>query len=404
MGCRGRCCPDHQNKSKKLPALEEKSNTTQEDNEPEGVDTGDLDGSNDPKPLINQVKRRHRVAKVAEHQQAIVLLHGLHRLSYDFNKMKEVLQQTFPYATIVPLTCVNKDPSKQGGPSPTVERSIKEQAELAYEEIKTKVAYGSRVVLVGHSQGGLRGFVLVKEYRDRLKSENGIVINQLITIGTLWKGAPVMDHIKNIKNFKKKFEKIEAILDTIKKDYAKDVIKYFFKFKPKLAERWPSLYEIAVPYFMKKKCPGAADLEPGSAFISKYVALGLKEVDLPITAIAGALTDFSKLFNSFPSSISKQALKELNATYAELIGGNPHDMLLPVATQHAEGLVTKNFKRITVPGASHGNKVGVSVKRGLSELNNEQVIQKVVECVEAAFYKQKEEKVIEQEGYVSLAA
>ncbi|TSJ80636.1 hypothetical protein [Cardinium endosymbiont of Dermatophagoides farinae] len=234
-----------------------------------------------------------------------------------------------------------------------------------------------------------------------------ITIDGLITIGTPWNGAPVMEHIKEVKKFQQRFKEIEATLNAIEKNYDKAVIKYFFRFNPGFAKAWPSLYEIAVPYFMKKNCPGAADLEPKSKFISEYVASNLKEVDVPITAIAGVLTDFSKLFDPFPSSISKQALDKLNATYAELIGGDPnckHDMLLPVATQHAEGLVTKNFKRITVDGACHGNKVGITVKRGLSELNNQAVIQEVVKAIEETFYEQQEEEVVDKKAEIASAA
>ena len=366
--------------------------------------------TDDFKPSIEKVTRLKRVAKVPEGKQAIVCLHGLHRLSYDFDVMKAALQEKFPHATIVALTSVDKDPNKKGfvflpASSLTVELSIKEQTRLAYEEIKTKIGRGKHVVIVGHSQGGLRGFTLVKEYGDRLRNADGIVINQLITIATPWKGAPVMGYINNVERFKQKFDKIAPTLDSMQKHYSKNVRGYFFKFMPGLTRAWPRLYEKVVPYIMGKIYLGAADLRPESDFIRHYVASGLKEVDLPITAIAGVLTDFSKLFEPFAFPISDQALAQLNARYAELIGGDPnceHDMLLPVSTQHAEGLVTKNFKRIKVYDACHGNKVGIKVKDGLSEFNNKAVIAKVIESIEEAFYK--EEEVIEKEEVVASAA
>lgn len=350
--------------------------------------------SDDAERVSKEIEQLKRVAKVEEHRQAIVLLHGLHRLSYDFNAMQAVLKEKFPHATITALTSVDKDPSKKGSAyiSPSMELSIEEQAKLAYKEIKTKIDRGKHIVIVGHSQGGLRGFTVVKEYGNQLKSQDGIIITQLITIGTPWRGAPVMDHIKNIKEFKQKFKEIETTLDKVAQDYSEAVIKYFFKFMPKLAKAWPSLYERAVPYLMRKKCPGAVDLHPKSDFIRHYVATGLRAVDLPITAIAGVLIDFSKLFEPFPSSIDPQALDTLNATYANLIGGDPkceHDMLLPVGTQQAEGLAKQNFTCVKVYGACHGNKVGIKVKDGLAELNNKEVIQKVVGSIEAAFYEAK---------------
>lgn len=135
----------------------------------------------------NEVKKlKKRVASVKEDKQAIVLLHGLHRVPYDFHAMQAALKQKFPRAIVVALASVAKDLSKKGSfsPSPTLALSIKEQAKLAYEEIKKKIGCGKHVVLVGHSQRGLRSFTLVKQYRHHLKSEDGIMINQLITIGT----------------------------------------------------------------------------------------------------------------------------------------------------------------------------------------------------------------------------
>jgi len=372
------------------------------------TDRETLYGLNNLNSYPNKVKKLKRVAKVEESKQAIVLLHGLHRVSYDFATMQAVLKEKFPHASILASTSLNKDPNKKGAlnsfDSPTTSLCIKDQAKSVYEEIKNMLP-GKHIVIVGHSQGGLRGFVLVKEYRCRLKQE-GIDMNHLITIGTPWKGAPVMGHIKNIKQFQKEFKKIEPILDKIQKNYGKDVIRYFFKFRPELAQKWPNLYSIAVTYFMNKICPGAAVLEPGSDFIRDYIAPGLQKVNIPITAIAGVLTDFSNLFDPFSSSISAEALHKLNATYARLISGNEkseHDMLLPVDTQHAEGFTKSNFKCITVYGACHGNKVGRTVKEGISELNNREVIQKVVESIEATFYENKEE-VLENPELCSPAA
>ncbi|MGI2298688.1 esterase/lipase family protein [Candidatus Cardinium hertigii] len=372
------------------------------------TDTVALYLSDNLNPYPNKIKQFKRLPKVEEHKQAIVLLHGLHRLSYDFAKMQAVLKEKFPHATILASASLNKDSNKKGVldsfDSPTTSLCIKVQAEAVYEEIK-KMLPGTHIVIVGHSQGGLRGFALVKEYRSRLKQE-GININHLITIGTPWKGAPVMHHIKNINHFQQEFKKIEPTLDRVEKNYGKDVIKYFFKFMPGLAQKWPSLYSATVTYFIKKICPGAAALQPDSGFIRDYVALGLQEIDIPITAIAGILNDFSKLFDSFPSIDSKE-LHTLNATYARLISGNEnfeHDMLLPVDTQHAKGWTKSNFKRITVYGACHGNKVGIPVKQGISELNNNEVIQKVVESIEATFYEHKEAVCIENPKSCSPAA
>ncbi|WP_342265110.1 alpha/beta hydrolase [Cardinium endosymbiont of Philonthus spinipes] len=420
MGCVYGNCSGSQNKNEKPSSSSQGSLLapqaplkgmclSQKVNKQAPTDVSNINDSDDFEPSTKKVNNSGRVAKVPEVLQVILFLHGLHRLSYDFEKMKADLQKKFPDAKILALKCVNKDPNKQGHlePSPTLEFSIQEQAKRAYEEIKKRVPRGSHIVLVGHSQGGLRAFTLAKEYGSRLESEDEIFIDKLVTIGTPWKGAPIMNYIKNIKKFKEQFDKIETTLNRIKKGYSKAVRGYFFKVMPGFANSWPWLYEKLVPYIMEKKYLGAANLDPGHYFIRDYIPSALKEIDLPITAIAGVLTDFSKLFAPLPSSILSHELAQLNATYAELIGGDAqceHDMLLPVATQHAEGLATKNFKRIKVYGACHGNKVGVAIKRKFSELNNQEVIDKVAESIEEVFYEEKEAVDIAAAGSLPSAA
>ncbi|WP_339044521.1 alpha/beta hydrolase [Cardinium endosymbiont of Tipula unca] len=344
-----------------------------------------------------------KVAKVEEGKQAIVLLHGLNRLSHDFDVMKAALKKKFPHiTTIVALKCVDKDSSKKSAwyISPSMEYPIKEQARLAYEEMKEVLGSGKHVVMVGHSQGGLRGFTLIKEHADALKKEIGLTIEQLITIGTPWKGAPIMDHLKDPKSALKKLDGCKSTFNAIHKEYSRNVTKHLLK--TELAEIFPFFFKHLGQNFIDKKTPGAANLKPGSHFIRYYVAPGIKETSVPIKAIAGVLVDFSKLFNAFPSYIGKEELKKMNCTYAELIGGDPeceHDMLLPVSTQHAEGLEKKDFECIKIYDTCHGNKVGISVKKGISEINNQQVIQKVVEIIEDVFYKEDQvEEVVVQEA------
>ncbi|WP_260214909.1 esterase/lipase family protein [Candidatus Cardinium hertigii] len=321
----------------------------------------------------------------------MVLLHGLSRISYDFETMKAVLRQKFPHATIVALKSVNKDLNKKGNvwySPPSVMLSIKKQAELAYEEIKTLIGRDKHVVLVGHSQGGLRAFTLIKEYGAVLKREVGITIDQLITIGTPWKGAPVMDHFKNPKWVTEKLDQEKNILEKIQKGYRRDLFKHIFKNYAGIAEKMPSLAKYLYNHTngfkrRKKHMSGADDLSPSSDFI-RYVASGIKELGVPVTAIAGVL-NFSEFF-PLSSSVTAEDLLKLNHTYAELIGGTEHDMLLPVDTQLAEGLDKKDFECIKIYESCHGNKVGIPVKKDIPECNNEQVIQKVVACIEKTFY------------------
>ncbi len=347
-----------------------------------------------------KITKTVRVALVPPNQQAIVLLHGLHRLSYDFVKMEHKLKEKFPKATIVALKSVNKNLNEKNALSPTMVLPIQAQAILAYEEIKKALVRNKQVVLVGHSQGGLRGFSVVKNHAHALEKDQSIVVKKLITIGTPWKGAPVMNHLNDPHGAIQELNKVKQTLNKIEGTYSKHITRYILK--TSIAENFPFLFKHLGKNVIDKKTPGAAELRPDSDFIKNFVASGLEQVAIPIRAIAGVLVDFSHLFSSFPSTIKKQALQKLNRAYATLIGGNPtceHDMLLPVQTQHAEGLRKRDFQEIKIYGTCHGNKVGLSVQQGLAELNNDKVIQAVTALIEESFYEEKqiEEEVVEAE-------
>ncbi|AWN82295.1 esterase/lipase family protein [Candidatus Cardinium hertigii] len=336
--------------------------------------------------------------------QVIVLLHGLDRNSFDFNVMKAVLQQNFPHAVILALTSVNKyTPAK--GKSPTTKLPIVEQAELAYEEIKSDFksrgkdfsTIPKRLVLVGHSQGGLRAFALIRAFGERLSKETAITIERLITIGTPWKGAPVADHLKDPDKVTALLKRFKDDLEQIEPSYSGKLLRHIFK-KDIFCYKIPSC---AIAYLFRKfsdiaegdEWPikalgvgGAADLRPGSSFING-VASALKDIVVPVTAIAGVARGFDEVF--LLSSTNAARWKELDQVYAKIIGGDmhcEHDMLLPVSTQHAEGLKKKDFECLKIYGTCHGNKVGIPVKKGVSELSNAQVIQAVVDTITKTFY------------------
>ncbi|HLP35129.1 MAG TPA: hypothetical protein VK133_04035 [Amoebophilaceae bacterium] len=348
-----------------------------------------------PEPKLLLPKKRIKTVKVAlvpPEEQAIVLLHGLHRLSYDFLKMEQRLKEKFPKAAIVALKSLNKESSgKKNSFSPTMVLPIQEQATLAYEEIKSVLVRNKQVVVVGHSQGGLRGFAVVRNHGHPLAKDQSIVIRKLITIGTPWKGAPVMNHLSNPHGAIQELNKVKKTLNKIEDMYSKHLTRYILK--TSIAENFPFLFKHLGRNVIDRKTPGVAELRLDSDFIKNFVATGLEQVTIPIRAIAGVLVDFSHLFSPFPSTLKKQELQKLNKAYATLIGGNPtceHDMLLPVETQHAEGLRKRDFKTVKIYGACHGNKVGLSVKQGLSELNNDKVIQAVIALVEESFYEEKQ--------------
>ncbi|MBX9890570.1 MAG: hypothetical protein K2X94_04835, partial [Amoebophilaceae bacterium] len=332
---------------------------------------------------------------------AIVLLHGLNRISSDFQIMKKRLEEAFPTAKIIALESVNKDPNKKSliDPALSVSLSIEDQAAKAYQEIKEKLGNNKQLVIIGHSQGGLRGFALAKNHAHNLHKEAKIGIQKLITIGTPWKGAPVMQHIYNQTQTKNHLDGLASTLDKISEGFTEDIKNYILRV-PKpikgLSEKFPFLYNYLGNKLMHRNMLGIVDLKPDSNFIQHYVTKGLKQFTIPVSAIAGVLTDFSQIFDPFPSHISKNELQRLNTTYAILIGGSSdceHDMLLPVDTQHAIGVEKNNFECIKIIGACHGNKVGMRVKKGVAELHHEAVIKQVIALVTATFYKEEIEAV-----------
>ena len=360
--------------------------------------------------------------------QAIVLLHGLSRLSYDFMTMQKVLKEKFPDITIVALKGLNKNvvpgQKKQTGiakdiarmvkgitrdknhkivcnsivadPAATAKLSIKEQAKSAYNEIKISLRPGMRIVLVGHSQGGLRGFTLAKEYAEQLQNECGITIEKLITIGTPWKGAIHADYA-HIRQTVKKLNKLTPLFNRAHPDLRKAMGRHVLKGGASIADS-PLIYlcKLQMASSSLQVLQGLSDLECKSDFIQHYVASGLKKIGIPITAIAGVATDFSQLFDTFSFNLHSSDLARLNKGYASLIGGDPnceHDMLLPVSSQHAEGLDKSNFECVKVYAACHGNKVGMSVKTGVPQLQNSKVIEIVIDRISKTFAPSKPEEI-----------
>ena len=82
--------------------------------------------------------------------------------------------------------------------------AIAMQAKMVYQVLKNELDIDKEdeMVIIGQSQGGLRGYSLLKQYGPQLNSstnqwevgEHGLNIKGLLTIGTPWKGAPIVDN------------------------------------------------------------------------------------------------------------------------------------------------------------------------------------------------------------------
>ena len=109
---------------------------------------------------------------------SIVLMHGLGRPAKDFVLMRRMLESAYPQADITVL-----DERRTHGDS------VKTQAERAFKELNTTVNKNNPLVVIGHSQGGLRGACLLKNYPEITNGQK-----LLITIGTPWNGVPIISH------------------------------------------------------------------------------------------------------------------------------------------------------------------------------------------------------------------
>jgi len=357
---------------------------------------------------IGQWEEKKIASSNSSPEQAIVLFHGMNKSSREFRIMEEKLAYAFPKAKIIALESVNKQAHKNRflNPAPTLTLSIHEQADLAYKEIKKKVAKGTELVLIGHSQGGLRAFTMVAQYFKKLQDEEQMVIKQLITIATPWKGAPAIKHIYSRQHRDKaKLNTVVAMLSKIEEGLDKQasyrfvpipqMVKYLVKY---FHHNFPWLYNYLVRNWIERKMPGVVDLTPESPFITHYVAKKLPTFPIPIKAIASVSVDFSQLLHPFLIHFTKNELFLLNSTYAELIGGSAdceHDMVLPIDTQHAIGMEKNDFVCIKVAGACHGNKLGIPNKKGISiirvpihlpQLNHEKIIKQVIALIDSSFY------------------
>ncbi|WP_243518566.1 alpha/beta hydrolase [Candidatus Cardinium sp. cBcalN1] len=264
----------------------------------------------------------------------IALLHGLNSKSSCFNSLKENLEQAFPDALVVALTSVENHN--------TVVLSIKEQANSTFKELLEKIpdVCNRPILLIGHSQGGLRAYKMYDAYNDLLN------VKGIITLATPWEGAPVTNAD-------------QALLS----EYCqtpfvwRDIQKFSMDYEKNIDFMNTTLQKIIKDYQKVSKCSGIIDLKPQSKFLCE-VAEKLPKLLVPILAIGGAQSDF----RVFLSKKSNYDFKNLRNVWTMFIVGEPynrankaHDMVVPLYSQHADNIAreNKNFERFVVLDALH---------------------------------------------------
>ena len=272
-----------------------------------------------------------------QEDKLIVLFHGLANNAASFNTMKQGLEKAFPAASVIALTSVEGMQS--------VNLSIKEQVEINYKELSDKVERLSdrSILLIGHSQGGVRAYAFLKQYEHLLN------IKGLVTLATPWEGAPGARVNPEMLS--------QHLTDPVLEDLRRLSLSLGCPDTP-LEEQFMLDVQTNQAICLR---PGGKDLMVGSEFLCE-VAQRLLEEQTSILAIGGGQSDFGALL---PEKGSYR-FKALNSLYTFFVVGEEypnnrnHDMQVPLYSQHALHIVPKgkkNFKRILIKDAFHGTHV-----------------------------------------------
>ncbi|WP_250237593.1 esterase/lipase family protein [Cardinium endosymbiont of Oedothorax gibbosus] len=271
-----------------------------------------------------------------QHNPLIVLFHGLGNSATSFDTMKQGLEQAFPAASVVALTSVEGMQS--------INLPIKEQAECSFKELSSKVEHLNKrsMLLIGHSQGGLRAYAFLKQYEALLN------IKGLVTLAAPWEGAPGARVDATILS--------QHLTDPILHDLRMLSLALGYP-KTGLEEQLMLNAEVNQTVCL---CPGGKDLMEGSAFLCE-VQKCLASEKVPILAVGGGQNDFRSLL----TRKGTHRFKALNNIYTFFVVGenhpnSRHDMQLPLYSQHALHIISKgkkNFKSVLIKDAFHSTHV-----------------------------------------------
>lgn len=303
-----------------------------------------------------------------EKEQLFVLFHGLCHNADSFQDLQRRLQKALPTATVLALSCVEGKGS--------LSFSIEEQAKMCFQELMEKVEHAAQksIILIGHSQGGMRAYAFLKQYRSQLN------VKGLVSLATPWEGAPGarVDEKMLSENLT---DAVEADLQQLSTHLG----------HPTDALKTRLVLEIQNNQMMCQY-PGAKDLIIGSPFLSNVQQM-LPQEPVAILAIAGGQSDFGALFA--PKGVS-HSFEALNQLYAFFTTGNKrgvnasHDMWIPCASQLAQTIVKKrkkNFQRLCIKDAFHSAQVWgiIPVPKQKNILTHPQVFKAITQFAKKQF-------------------
>ena len=295
-------------------------------------------------------------------QKAIVLLHGLGAKGTHLKNTGRQLQVMLPNdIEIISLT----EPE-------TASQSITQQAARLKEALLAKEINreSHELILLGHSQGGLRGYKFYQEFGEQFD------IKGLITMGTPWEGVFTATITK---------EKVNAYLNSPAAYYFLGTVEYFWPNSKKL------LSEFVDNFFAKFSThePGVQDLVPNSRLLQQIATL-LGASQLPILAIAGSGDDLKKILltsTSYAAYVRVLPSFILNLIYSVIITGQiggRHDMAISVASQLADNTYTnEHFSTYIVLDAVHDAPPNISIPADKVLYNHPVVLRKIVEFIKS---------------------
>ena len=295
----------------------------------------------------------------------IAMLWGLDRRPEQLHGLQAIVQARFPQARTLII--------EEAG---TLEAPISQQAANLLAQLQHYIAgTQASVVLIGHSQGGLRGHALLRTFG------NQIDVKCLVTIATPWEGAPiVMRPVEELLEFialirRSKLyamvglaNKIGGPVPYVPPDLIAQVLKERFRYMQDAGHR------------------GLGDMKPNSPFLQE-TAKRLPHNTTPVLAVAGGpsslvdagLPQASGLLRRWADYI----LEPYTQKMSQLIGDQEHDLLIPVYSQLARHVAkgAPLFFRHLVPGAIHGHARNNKLRSALQE--HPQAVSKILAFIES---------------------
>jgi pimeloyl-ACP methyl ester carboxylesterase len=310
-------------------------------------------------------------------KKVIFILNGLWRDIAIFDRTIAKLSSAFKAERL--LVEVRKLPEER---HMTGSKSITQQATDAFEEIKQQLAGNEyEIILIGHSQGGLRGAKILFLNEIQGKPLN---IKGLITLSAPWEGVPAAAINKKL---------VHTFLN-------KSAVNYFIASRSFL---YFAAIKLIDSFFVNQvfdhRYPthelGVQDMAPNSKFLQE-ISASLAENSTPILAIGATSRNLERILpmsanekKCYRCYVKRLILGCLNILYAWIFTNSwhtDHDMVVPLYSQVAQN-TTKSavFKTYIVNGAVHDILLFPSIPAEKMIYNQTEVIAYIVEFAKKEF-------------------